>query len=199
MPPVVKMNPFARTVCFSQDDLAAIRHAAAERQAKKESKDFYGANNRIATRRDDTDIHVVGLLGECAVSRLIGGQPDLRATLWGGGHDLTFGDTTVEIKTLQGYLAFQSIEHFKSDIAVLCVYDKKDYSRISVQGWTTKRKFLENSFTCDFGYGPRPVCQPAALLPISTLTTYIEMWRTFKTLLGEGDILAALAKVGEIK
>lgn len=194
MPPVVKMNAFAKTVCFSPDDLAAIRHAAAERQAKKESKDFYGANNRIATRRDDTDIHVVGLLGECAVSRLIGGQPDLRATLWGGGHDLTFGDVTIEVKTLQGLLLFNSLDHLKSDIAVLCTYDKKDYSRVSVQGWTTKRRFAENCFSADFGYGNRVCMQPAALLSIDRLPVFCEMWRMFRSLIGEKDMLKALEK-----
>lgn len=168
----VQRNPFEKAVHFTGDELAYVQKMADERQAVKMAAKVAVRDNSYRGG-GNADLHFIGLLGEIAVARLVHGIIDLRSYLGGdSGQDMLIHGAKVEVKCLQGFLAFKSIGHFVSDIAVLVIHNKSDFSCLWVQGWVTKEEFVKNHFTDDFGYGMRPVMQPSALLPIETMKTF---------------------------
>lgn len=165
---------------FSSEDLSIIRKIARIRQEPKDQNLHLVRDKRII-ERDNIETHNIGLLGEFALSKLIYGHVDTEAYLSGDtAKDFVIYGVSIEVKTLQGYLAFKNISDFISDIAVLVIYDKQNYSSVWVEGWITRQDFREQHFIDNFGYGDRPCIQPAALLPIATLKTHCLVVRNLR-------------------
>lgn len=168
----IAFNPFGVTVKFSESEQAAMRELARLRQAPKNGH-ATARDKRIMDHRDNVETHLIGLLGEYAVARLLSVPFDESAMVAGDlVKDIVINGVTVEVKTLRGYLAFRQLEDFKADVAVLVWHKPGITDRVSVQGWVDRPAFVAGHFMDDFGYGPRPCMQPAQLHAISTLKTY---------------------------
>lgn len=169
---VINYNPFAVNVSFSKAELDRIEQEAARRQRPKDQNIQSVTDKRIVNRKNEIT-HMIGLLGEVAVGRLINTSPDMDVYLGGDTvKDFTVYGVGIEVKTLQGYLTFKKLSDFVTDIAVLVIYNQNDYSSVTVQGWITRQDFDKSHFVDNFGYGDRPCVQPSDLHPISTLKTH---------------------------
>lgn len=167
----ILQNPFSVEVHFSDDEIQELVSLAEKRQAPKNGNQH--ATDKRIIKRDNVMTHLIGLLGEFAVSKLVGEPVDTSSYVSGDLYkDFLIYGVKIEVKTLQGYLTFVSMDHFKSDVAVLVNYEKGDNSKVTVQGWITKDEFESNSFVDNFGYGDRPCMQPSDLLPIEGLKQY---------------------------
>lgn len=176
----IHRNPFEVPVSFTDEQLVIIKDIAKERGDFKDSNSHLVADKRII-KRDNVETHVIGLLGEVAVARLINATVDTELYLKGNdSEDLNMYGVSIEVKTLQGYLTFKHMSDFKSDVAVLTVYNKQDYSMVWVQGWISKYDFQKSHFIDNFGYGDRPCVQPAELVPIVTLKSYCVSTRNLR-------------------
>jgi hypothetical protein len=181
----ITRNPFEVEVKFTEYDIALFRKKAQQRQAPKDANLRLVSDKRIINR-DNIETHFIGLLGEFALARLIHGNVDTNAYLSGDiEKDFCIYGVTVEVKTLQGYLAFKDQNDFRADVAALVIYNKNDYSSVWVQGWISRKDFMEQCFVDNFGYGERPCLQPAQLLPIETLKTYCLVTRNQRWLLNQ--------------
>lgn len=128
-------NPFEKKIVFLKDELDLIRKVAEKRQAPKNRNPLLVYDKRIA-KRDNIETHLIGLLGEFAIAKLINGAVDTDAYLNGDqDKDFSLYGVTIEVKTLQGYLTFKQMGDFKSDLAALVIYDKCDLSAVRIPAW----------------------------------------------------------------
>lgn len=172
----VRLNPLAIPVMFSQGEQVWLRRLAEERQAPKEG--HATARDKRIVHRDNVQTHLIGLLGEYAVSKVMGVPFDRDAYVAGDlEKDIMIYGVTVEIKTLQGYLAFPVLEDFIAEVAVLVWHAPGVVDRVSIQGWIDRESFGACHFVDDFGYGRRPCMQPADLHPMQALASYCLMKR----------------------
>lgn len=181
----ILQNPFKMQVTFSEENLSHFRDLAQGRQNPKDRDPSKVSDKRII-QRDNVETHLIGLLGEFAVGTLLGSATDTEAYLSGDtDKDFELYGIGIEVKTLQGYLAFKQIDDFKTDVAVLVTYDKGDYSKVWVQGWISRQDFIAMHFSDNFGYGDRPCMQPSSLHPMNTLKTYCLMTRNMRYVIKE--------------
>jgi hypothetical protein len=86
--------------------------------------------NGVATRRyddlsSDSAVHIVGAMGEIAVARLFGVEPDTSVHLGGDpGYDLVCRGSTWDVKTRRGInrdlLIYPDMSDFRADYCALC-------------------------------------------------------------------------------
>ena len=173
----VKYNHFAHTINFTREQVSFIEEAAIARQKFKEQQIAGGVKirDKRIIDRDDLETHYLGIMGEIAVATLVGLLPDLNTYLSSPLADLVLFGVPIEIKTLQGFLVFNTLEDFRGEVAALVTYTPGNKNACSVQGWITKKQFEEQHFIDNFGYGDRLCMQPTNLLPIQTLGTYCLM------------------------
>lgn len=170
----IHRSPFAVTVPFTKPEQALIARLAEERQAPKEN--HASARDKRIMYRDNVATHLIGLMGEYAVSKTLGVPFDQEAYVAGDlEKDMVIFGVGVEIKTLQGYLAFRVLEDFVADVAVLVTYKAGVFDQVTIQGWIDRETFTACHFQDDFGYGVRPCMQPNRLHPIFTLKTFCEV------------------------
>ena len=185
----ISRNPFEVEVKFSDAELAMMKEKARLRQAPKDARRALVTDKRIIDR-ENVETHLIGLLGEFAIARLVHGLVDTNVYLSGDtDKDFCIYGVTVEVKTLQGYLTFKKPSDFKADVAALVLYKRGEYDKVWVQGWISRKDFEEQCFTDNFGYGDRPCVQPASLLPIETLKTYCLITRNQRWLLNHVELL----------
>lgn len=170
-------NPYAISHRFTREEMFEMWRDACVRQLPKENNPFIRNRTRYG---DDSYFvtHFVGILGEKAFSEFSGIPYDRKGYMCGDQEkDFVLPDgRTVEVKTLLGYLAFNKNrfdEYFRANIAVLAIHSKGEDGKIipevSLEGWITKKRFLECCFVDDFGYGERLCVQPIDLFSMKTL------------------------------
>ena len=105
---------------------------------------------------DRSDLDLLGIRGEMAVSKLF----DLDWTAHTIGHDdgmdMWFEDCSIDVKT--GFenarmLLFRTQEKFKADVAIFCRQTGFDNESIEVVGWINKEDFKFKSKKMDLGHG----------------------------------------------
>lgn len=117
------------------------------------------AQNMRYCSHSDVGLHVVGLMGELAVAKLLGTKIDQRTLKHGDdGDDLMIGERSIQVKTClrdrPGMdLYFNDIGKFASDIAVLVLARGKDEVRVA--GWIPRNEFEFLLRHKDYGYGDR--------------------------------------------
>jgi hypothetical protein len=129
-------------------------------------------NNRISNQTD-FGIHYVGMMGEVAVSKSLGLPLRTDITIGGDGHiDMTHQSQTIQIKTsthpttpTPRLVIFNSIEDFATDWAILCSI--QNAYTVRIHGFASKRKFVSNVVTHEFGYGTRYCLDEKFLTPIN--------------------------------
>lgn len=110
-----------------------------------------------------------GIKGAYAVSKFL--ECDFDRELWKGkdnGWDIKYRGVPLEVKNLQLYLAFNNLNHFKCDVAVL-VNPIKDSEKVKLVGWTDKNNFIKNNFKMNFGYGDRLCINHESMFPMEDL------------------------------
>lgn len=189
-------NPFAHRVDFTDMELTQIHELAVKRQAIKD-KNLSLVNDRRVSDYDNILMHNIGLLGECAVSKILRVPVDEQAYLAGDhAQDFNIFGIKVEVKTQQGYLYFDRMQAFQADVAVLCVYDKRDLTHVIVQGWIPRKLFIDRHFIDNFGRGDRPCMQPVDLFPIRTLNTYCLMLRDNRLMIRQ--MLEIMSRINDL-
>ena len=105
-------------------------------------------NRKFDTKYSDFSINLHGLMGEYAVSKMLGVKIDTSVSLSGDDKisDLTLNGKTVQVKTRMGvftnsYLFFRNIELFKADVAVLASICNA--TEVNILGWITREKFRQ--------------------------------------------------------
>ena len=149
-------------------ELWALWMMAGKRNAAKTEQQ----NKRVDKDLSDIQMHYVGLKGEYAVAKFLGIELDMDILLAGdAGHDLVFRDRTIDVKVSQKDLKFFPGK-FTADIAVLV----QPHTRMSwhrpekderigkpvfawkhslISGWVWRKRFEEEYYERDFGYGLR--------------------------------------------
>lgn len=165
----IRHNPGRVKVTFTKEQLAAFEALAKHRQYSKDGV----ASQRITPHATDLDIHIQGIVGESALAHVLGLTVDT-STAPGGdnGFDFELYGVTIDVKLQQGFLLFNSMDKFRSDIAVLTQSNRRKWDTVFVEGWVTREEFAARCFKSDFGYGERLCYRPIDMHPISTLRTY---------------------------
>lgn len=165
---MIRWHPQAVRVDFSPDDLAAIERQAVERQAPKNGTNV---RDKRISKLDNVRMHFLGLLGEHAAARVLKLDVNLATGLTGVALEDLKGQR-IEVKCLQGYLAFPPTGSASlpvgADAVVLTTRGRAE-GEVWVQGWIRPAEFMERYFVDDFGYGPSFCMQPADLHSILNL------------------------------
>ena len=157
----------------AHDLIMAAHHAGIIEGVKSlQLKNGEIKNNRIS-RQSDFGIHYVGMLGEVAVSKTLGIPLRTDVTIGGDGSiDMTHQGQTIQIKTsthpttpTQRLMIFNSVEDFHTDWAILCSI--QNAYTVRIHGFASKRKFVSNVVTHEFGYGTRYCMDEKILTPIN--------------------------------
>jgi len=177
----LERNPFEHVVDISPEAYVVLAEDAKKRNDLKQANRNIVSDNRVAGM-DDLKTILIGNLGEYAYEKLLNQKRNTEVMLGGdGGVDFVLFGTTIQVKTSRGNLIFNNMESFKSDIAVLVIYDSlENYHKVWMQGWTSRYEFKHNNFVMNFGYGDKLCMDPRDMLPISTLKAYCMMTRMVK-------------------
>ena len=142
-------------------------------------------NNKISGQ-SDFGIHYAGMLGEVAVGKATGIPLRTDITFGGDGSvDMSTDGQTIQIKTSTHqttppprFLIFNSIEDFSTDWAISCSI--QGACTVRIHGFASKRKFVSNVVTHDFGYGERFCMDEKHLSPINRLHEAMKLHGTNK-------------------
>jgi hypothetical protein len=142
-----------------------------------ESRTAFKAGARTKSRKVDKNSNefsttMKGMMGEHAVSRLLGVTADMTNLIGGdGGADLIINDRSIQIKTTTmrtpDLIVFKDDRRLKSDIAVLVVLESIVCVRIA--GWISRQEFYEMCYSKDYKYGTRDVVSGSSLRPFEDL------------------------------
>lgn len=112
------MNSFGIPIGFSNLEIESMWAMASSRQ---DVKARYGVKTkRIDRKLSEAELHYLGIKGECAVAKLIGGAIDRKHTPSGdGGVDLVYRGLTVDVKYSQKDIKFLLGDSPASDILIL--------------------------------------------------------------------------------
>lgn len=109
----------------------------------------------------DDETHIIGAVGEIAVAKIFGVQPDLAILVGGdGGVDLTYKGWTWDVKTRSqpnsDLLINTDMSDFRADAVVLCWLFVP--WKVGVVGWISRKGFLGRCQRIE-ARGPR-LCLP---------------------------------------
>jgi len=144
----------------------------------KESKD--NLNYKESSRITFLDRFAVGFKAEVAFARLFDLPVPSAAPMWSEGRvDFWVNNISVDIKASTFFgadplLVFDSAENFGSDIACLMQTTDEDMDVFTFNGWISRKDFLAQAATRNFGQGNRLCVSSSNLQPIERL------WRFFK-------------------
>jgi hypothetical protein len=164
---------------LSDLDTYRIAWAAADRCAFKEQHRI--KHKRIDNKRDNFQITREGLMGEWALSIAL--DVPVNTELYLGtdeGTDFAYKGYTIDVKTTRAkYLLFQSLEHFKADVAALVqVINEHD---VEIKGIISKKKFVEIHEVKNLGYQDNCVVPPEKLLPIEEFRKYANRYPKYQS------------------
>lgn len=159
-------------------ELIRCAHVAELHQKTKQARvDAGQLQNRRFSDLDDFEAHYIGLLGEAAVSRILGVRMREDVTVAGDGAvDLVVRGQTIQVKTRKidhaaMLLPFNSLRDFSADWAVCCALASPCHVR--VYGFISREAFAQVHHTRDFGYGPRCVVPASTLEPVEDMRSAI--------------------------
>lgn len=130
---------------------------AAERRTVV--KQAHHVKNHKCQHKSDFATHLSGVMGEYAVTKLLGQKLDLSVHIGGdGGKDAEIEGYTLQIKTRQRqpepvYLYVNTPQDLRADI-IVCA-STPSLTEVRVLGWMLKDEFLAAAKPISFGYGGR--------------------------------------------
>jgi hypothetical protein len=154
------------------DMLLAVHHTAVINGVKMLQLDKGEVRNNRISGQGDFAIQLAGMMGEIAVSNVLGLPLRTDLTKGGdGGTDLQFKGQSIQVKTsthastsLQRMVIFNSVNDFGTDWAIACSI--QGVCVVRIHGFISKRKFESKVFKHDFGYGDRYCVYEDALTDI---------------------------------
>lgn len=161
---------------LSEEDLKEIdRIAHLRNDTKKPSW-----NRRYCRKTNDFDMNVIGLKGEVAISKVFDSSVDDTVKLSGdNGLDFTVNGQTIQVKATKyrgGALYFNSLNHFKTDYAVLTYpFTEGGNNFVEIAGFISKSDFTEKFHTVNFGYGDRCAVDKVGLSDIKNLALKLKV------------------------
>jgi len=163
------------------DDTLALLNKTAEDRLKY--KMIHRAKNMRISKMDDTEVLLIGLRGEYALSKFLGisNKASLRHSKGGDrGFDFAVNGNTIEIKTTRTPLLIINKDYrkLKSDVVV----DAQDVApdKIRFRGWATREEFYNKCYDREYRYKDangckvRDVMDPEDLNPMETLKEYLD-------------------------
>ena len=163
------------TQTFTAAEIEFVHNWAVTKDAYKDKCGVANGNHQKATEKNN-ETSAMGLFGELAVCKLLGGTPDLDIYPGGGSqHDLNWLNLTWQIKTsVEPKLIFNNLNHFASYGAILVhlLTPKKDIFLdpiFEVWGGISKTRFVKRHYLDDFGYGCRVVCDYVDVTPLEDI------------------------------
>lgn len=153
----------------------AAHLAGVIRGVKKVQASAGALSNRRVAVMDDFGMHYLGMLGEVAVSKVLGTPVRSDVTTFGDGMvDMTFRGESIQIKTSshaslkQKRMVFLNGMHeFRSDWLICC--SLQSASSIGIHGFISRRRFEKKMFHHNFGYGDRVCVYEDDLAPIERI------------------------------
>ena len=140
------------------------------------------ANQRKDGGRSDSDVDLLGLKAELAVSKVLGCDHNVFQLGIDDGADMFLNKIAIDVKSTfheNGKLLFKSLEAFKAHCAVL-VTATNDADVMSIVGFAPKSEFQKYASKEDLGHGPCFTMEQKYLRPIENL------WKRHQELLFEG-------------
>lgn len=156
---------------FDDDEIEYYRRMAEKRCLPKREAGV--VDRLVAKHLDRIENDLLGLLGEAAVGEFLNIGVNTHDGLHGDGGvaDFEYGGFTVQVKATKhsdGGLLFQSRNHFKADVAILAIVDRKVRGRVALAGWVDRGYFLKHHTNRDLGYGKCAYMPQKDLFPIET-------------------------------
>lgn len=135
-------------------------------------------NNRICNQSDFA-IAYTGMLGEVAVSRVLGTAVNAEVLVAGdGGIDMEMDGQTIQVKTSSHpqarYLVFNDEKDFATDWAISCAVQWP--ASVEIKGFIGRERFLKVAEWKDLGFGMRLVVANDQLTPIEQFAEAVE-WK----------------------
>lgn len=134
---------------LTRQEMSTCKQAASMRWQMARAS---GVFNQRKDSRSDADIDYLGIRAEAAVAKAYGLHHNPAMNGIDDGADLFDGDMSIDVKGTfhsTGHLLIKSKNAVKADLFVL-VTDTPDESVMSILGWTTKDRFLEQAQQTDF-------------------------------------------------
>jgi len=162
--------------------ITAAQYADLFQQNKTKQMANGIVRNNKRCRQSNFGVHYIGLLGEVAISRLLGIAMRTDVTIAGDGDcDMVCNGNTIQIKTTSfgnanntgRFIIFNHLQDFSTDYAILC--STKNAHTIHISGYTSRQNFLENIVTKNFGYGIRYCLAESNLKPIAQFKQELEL------------------------
>ena len=132
-------------VSFSPEEILKLEQAGKARSIEKSDGHF---TVQVDQTRESADIHIEGIWGEFAVSKVLGSEMDWTVYVGkgdGGILDQTYKGKSLQIKATRykkGGLLYNSPHKLKADIHILAIVDIEN-NEVEVAGWVTREQFHE--------------------------------------------------------
>lgn len=131
-----------------------------------------GLPNAKVSKRNPTDIEMIGVAGELAVAKYLNVYPDLSIFVRKGGADLiTHDNKKIDVKTTfydKGKLiAFYKTDY--GDIDTFVLVTAEHYPIVVIRGWAKREDLINNNKIGDLGYGKVFVMEQSELRDINLL------------------------------
>jgi hypothetical protein len=164
-------------IAFTAPEMHTILHYAS---MIYETKKLNGVRNKkYTTYIDDYALHLIGLMGESGLCKVLDIPFHVDLLLYGDdGTDIRYADTSIQVKTLskdygtKNRLYVDDIEDVRSHILVGAAITGP--ASVRLIGAISKDKFRRIKTVEDFGYGPRHTVNESQLSSIEDMLKLFE-------------------------
>jgi hypothetical protein len=170
---------------FSPTEIIVCTHQASLiRACKRVNHDAGRLSNRRVANKDDFEIHLVGMMGEFAVSKFLGIPARSDLTMFGDGAvDIEFRGSRIQVKTsthaslnCERLVFLNTLNDFgPSDWLIACSI--KSITNVVIHGFISKKKFTRDCFNKNFGYGDRVCVRESDLTDINRFEEAIASYK----------------------
>lgn len=136
-------------------------------------------NQKVDKKLSDFSVNLHGVVGEYAVSKMLGLKLDTNVNLSGDDKvsDLTYNGRTIQVKTAVGNLEnprlyFRDVDNFQAEVAVLA--SAWSFTEVAIHGWVTREQFKAKQRPWTTTYGTVPALDAADLESPYYLKPYLE-------------------------
>lgn len=133
-------------------------------------------NQRKDQGREDSDIDLLGIKAELAVSKVFGCNYSVFQLGVDDGADMFLGDISIDVKSTfheNGKLLFKSLPAFKASCSILVTATEKD-NVMSLAGYVPRKQFHQEAKEDDLGHGICFTMAQMRLRPVEGL------WRVYQ-------------------
>jgi len=169
-----------QVVNLSPTDLMKVLHYASvcyeTKRISHERNEV--TNRRYATDIDDFSMHMIGLMGEAAVCKVLGIDFHVDIHKFGDdGNDIVYNGYRIQVKTAakehkRSVLYVNDIDDVASDILVGGFVSSP--ASVTLIGSASKSHFKRKMYEADFGYGKRDAVNEEDLRPVEAMVGFLK-------------------------